>query len=281
MEEEIIDVINSSSSDDQIKWCSSALTLSKEDKLHKIPVTSKSKVWHAFRILEGSDSICVICGNHLKYDPRSISTFKYHLNKVHNLNLDDESRKLNKRRMVNEYFERSNQCMVEEIIFRWITNHNLPTTVLDHEELKELLKLSGHRLPNRKAYSKYIEEESIRAKEEIKKKMKESTISLNSDGWKSSSSTNYLGISTRIVTDDFDTFNIWGSLKQINESTAENIKNQIEVFKTDFEISNIEGITTDGAHNMTSAARQFMGKEGNRCYCHNGKLFLLFSSTSS
>lgn len=69
--------------------------------------------------------------------------------------------------MIIDHFKRSNQSMVDEIIFRWITNHNIPTTVLDHEDLKELKKLSGHRLPNRKAYSKYLDDESTFAKEEI------------------------------------------------------------------------------------------------------------------
>lgn len=77
----IIDVDENAIADDQIiKWCSSALILIKDDKLHKIPETSKSKVWQAFRILEGTESIC---GSHLKYVPKAISTFKYHINKIH------------------------------------------------------------------------------------------------------------------------------------------------------------------------------------------------------
>lgn len=254
-----------------IKWCSYAQKLLKEDKLHPIPTSSKSKVWEAFRILNGNDSICIICASHIKYDKSYITTFRYHLNKVHNLNLDVEPQ-TNKKRQMNDYFERVNQNEAENIVFRWLTNHNIPTTVLEHEELRELLKLSNHRLPNRKAYNKYLHINSCVAKEKIKFLMKDSMVSLTSDGWKSNSNTSFLGITSRVVTNEFEIYNIWACLKQINQSTSENIKNQFEEFQVEYGIVNIESITTDGAPNMTCAARQFLMKEGNRCYCHNCKI---------
>lgn len=90
-----------------------------------------------------------------------------------------------------------------------------------------------------------------------KKLTRKSTISLTSDGWKNSSSTNYLGITSRIVTEDFNIYNVWENLKLINESTADNIIIQINQFAEEYEINNLESITTDGAPNITRAAREY------------------------
>lgn len=71
METEEIDVLIVE--DNEIEWCPQAIKLLKEDKLIVTPAKSKSKNWKHFRMINNPDTICVECGDHLKYDTNSIS----------------------------------------------------------------------------------------------------------------------------------------------------------------------------------------------------------------
>lgn len=73
---------------------------------------------------------------------------------------------------MNDYYDQNNQGDIDEIIFRQITNHNIPTIVLDHEELKDLLKIFNYKLSSSKAFIRYEEDTSKTAKKQISKPMK-------------------------------------------------------------------------------------------------------------
>lgn len=73
------------------------------------------------------------------------------------------------------------------------------------------------------------------AKKEIKKLLNNSSVSLTSDDWVSSSTKNYSGITCRIVKENLDVLNVWPCLKQKEESTTINISTLFINFKLSME----------------------------------------------
>lgn len=271
MEEEITDLTEDI---EEIHWCPRATSLLEKDELIPIRTKSKNKLWSYFRLFRGTNckAICLICGQELSYDNKAISAFRYHTNIVHNLLSEVEP--LKRKKTINDYYSKSNQEDINKIVYSLLTNNNLPTTLLDMEEFKELLAAFNYKLPNRVAYNKFLEKQMEYSLLELKKLFKTSSCSLTADGWKSSSKTSYIGITARIVANDFHSFNIWGFLKPIYESTSENIEKSYISFKDRFEINKLNTITTDGAPNMCRSASNFLNKEGQRCFAHSSKLLI-------
>lgn len=255
--------------EEDIIWCEEAVNLNKKKALLSIPIKTNLSVWKYFRLINTDSMICVKCCKKFKFLKSSITSYKYHITVVHKIVIKDNVEgKVKRRRGIFDHFVRIDQSYLDKIVYRWLTNNNVSTTVLEHIELQELMDMLKYKLPTRIAYNNYLDSETDLSLRGIKEKIENSTVSLTADGWKSASNNSFLGITIRIITEDFHMFNYWCYLKEIYPSTSESIVKHIETMETTFGIKDPTNITTDGAPNMLLAVRRILGGNGVKCFAH-------------
>lgn len=108
------------------------------------------------------------------------------------MNINDTTEVRTKRkRGLNEFFAKIDQSYLDDIVYLWLTNNNVSTTVLEHQELKELLDVFKYKISTRVVYGKYLNSAIIKSKKGIKVDFIGSEMSLTADGSKSSANISF------------------------------------------------------------------------------------------
>ncbi|QQP52124.1 zinc finger BED domain-containing protein 1, partial [Caligus rogercresseyi] len=211
----------------------------------------RSAVWNHFQLISDKEVQCNICQKTLKFN-NSTSSLSYHLNSAHSTERGEGITERNEK-----FCDPLKSEAITKKICNMISMDMLPINVVDGQGFQELIMFiePGYLIPSRTTFTSLLEVEHAKKKEELKKCLSASNVSLTTDCWTSLNNESYITVTFHTITSEWRLFS--GVLLTDNMAEKHTAENLAETLKKSVETWGLTGrviaCVHDNARNMVSA----------------------------
>lgn len=254
--------------------CSDVQKMIDGNLLKEIPNNVKSRYWDYYKLTLGEKIVCIVCGLQSDFNIHNGSSYRRHLSIRHTISFEDEETTPLKHKSSSEIgFLRIDKEYCKRMLFSWITNNSVASSVLDHTELRELFRYLNFNSQGRRAYTLDLEDREKGIDCEIRRILSNRYVSIVSDMWKSQSKNHFIVISVHYLNNSFQPEHITTWLKLITKSSSDNIQRSIQEMLNYYEIEGVVSSSTDNGANMCKSLKN-MNITNINCMCHTSKTVL-------